>query len=154
MARTGPVAEVPVTDAKPARHQSWSPPSREEFMARLDEALTGAGDRQYRTNLGLQCWTFMDRVWSRRTSAVHARSQWNLELPRVFRTREFAVILRGCLHFQVLIHGLLRSTVPECGVKALPIVAQLDVARDVLPCFLACRVDGPVNAFDFQRAIE
>jgi hypothetical protein len=47
-------------------------------MARLDEALTDAGDRQVRTNLGLQCWTFMDRVWSRRTSAVHARSQWNL----------------------------------------------------------------------------
>jgi hypothetical protein len=78
MASTGPVADVPVTAATPARHQSWSPPSREEFMARLDEALTDAGDRQYRTNLGLQCWTFMDRVWSRRTSAVHARSQWNL----------------------------------------------------------------------------
>ena len=78
MASTGPVADVPVTAAKPAIHQSWSPPSREEFMARLEEALTDAGDRQYRTNLGLQCWTFMDRVWSRRTSAVHARSQWNL----------------------------------------------------------------------------
>ena len=78
MARTGPVADVPVTAAKPAKHQSWSPPSREEFMARLDEALTDAGDRQVRTNLGLQCWTFMDRVWSRRTSAFHARSQWNL----------------------------------------------------------------------------
>ena len=78
MAGTGPVADVPVTAAKPAKHQSWSPPSREEFMARLDEALTDASDRQVRTNLGLQCWTFMDRVWSRRTSAVHARSQWNL----------------------------------------------------------------------------
>ena len=64
MASTGPVADVPVTAAKPAKHQSWSPPSREEFMARLDEALTDAGDRQYRTNLGLQCWTFIDRVWS------------------------------------------------------------------------------------------
>ena len=78
MAGTGPVAEVPVTDATPARHQSWSPPSREEFLARLGEALADAGDRQVRTNLGLQCWTFMDRVWSRRTSAVHARSQWTL----------------------------------------------------------------------------
>ena len=75
MASTGPVADVPVTAAKPAKHQSWSPPSREEFMARLDEALTDAGDRQVRTNLGLQCWTFMDRVWSRRTSAFHALSQ-------------------------------------------------------------------------------
>jgi hypothetical protein len=44
----------------------------------LDEVLADAGERQYRTNLGLQCWTFMDRVWSRRTNAVHARSHWNL----------------------------------------------------------------------------
>jgi hypothetical protein len=78
MASTVPAADVPVTAAKPAKPRSWSPPSREEFMARLDEALTDAGDRPYRTNLGLQCWTFMDRVWSRRTNAVHARSQWNL----------------------------------------------------------------------------
>lgn len=41
-------------------------------------ALADASDRQYRTNLGLQCWTFMERVWVRRTNAVHARSQWNL----------------------------------------------------------------------------
>src|SRR4029077_13988705 len=78
MAGTGPVADVPVTAARPARHQSWSPPSREEFMARLEEALTDAGDRQYRTNLGVHGWPSMDRVWWRRTSAVHARSQWNL----------------------------------------------------------------------------
>ena len=78
MASTVPVADVPVTAAKRAKPRSWSPPSREEFMARLDEVLTDAGDRAYRTNLGLQCWTFMDRVWSRRTYAAHARSQWNL----------------------------------------------------------------------------
>ena len=78
MACTGPVADTPVAAAKPAKKQPWSPPSRAEFTARLDEALTGAGDRPHRTNLGLQCWTFMDRVWSRRTNAVRARSQWNL----------------------------------------------------------------------------
>ena len=78
MVSTGPVAGAPVNAAKPAKRQSWSPPSLEDFRARLDEVLADAGDRQYRTNLGLQCWTFMDRVWSRRTSAVHARSQWNL----------------------------------------------------------------------------
>lgn len=78
MVSTGPVAGAPVNAAKPAKRQSWSPPSLEEFRARLDEVLADAGDREYRTNLGLQCWTFMDRVWSRRTSAVHARSQWNL----------------------------------------------------------------------------
>ena len=34
-------------------------------MARLDEALTRMPViARYRTNLGLQCWTFMDRVWS------------------------------------------------------------------------------------------
>lgn len=78
MVSTGPVAGAPVNAAKPAKRQSWSPPSLEDFRARLDEVLADAGDRQYRTNLGLQCWTFMDRVWSRRTSAVRARSQWNL----------------------------------------------------------------------------
>jgi hypothetical protein len=76
MVDAGPAGGVRVT-AKSAK-QSWSPPSVDEFKVRLDEALAGADDRQYRTNLGLQCWTFMDRVWSRRTSAVHARSQWNL----------------------------------------------------------------------------
>ena len=78
MVSTGPVADAPVNAAKPAKRQSWSPPSLEEFRARLDEVLADAGERQYRMNLGLQCWTFMDRVWSRRTNAVHARSQWNL----------------------------------------------------------------------------
>jgi hypothetical protein len=77
-----------------------------------------------------------------------------VEGPRVFRTREFAVILRGCLHFQALVHGLLRGPVPDCGVKTLPIVAQLNVARDVLPRFPACRIDGTVHPLDFQRAVE
>src|ERR1700691_2810126 len=76
------------------------------------------------------------------------------EGPRVFRTREFAVILRGSLHFQVLVHGLLRGPVPDCGMKTLPIIAQLDVARDIPICFPACRVDGTVHPLDFQRAIE
>lgn len=78
MASTGPIMGVPVTAAKPGERQAWSPPSPEEFRARLDEALADASDRPYRTNLGLQCWTFMERVWVRRANAVHARSQWNL----------------------------------------------------------------------------
>lgn len=60
------------------RQQSLTPPTREEFEGRLRQALTGADDIEYRANLGLQCWTFMDRVWQRRTSAASARSQWNL----------------------------------------------------------------------------
>jgi hypothetical protein len=60
-----------------AKQQPWSPPTREEFDARLNEALTDAADRQYRANVGMQCWTFMDRVWSRRTNAARARSQWD-----------------------------------------------------------------------------
>jgi hypothetical protein len=76
------------------------------------------------------------------------------EGPRVFRTREFAVILRGGLHFQVLVHDLFRGPVPECGVKTLAIIAQLDVPCDIFPCFPACRVHGPVHALDFQRAVE
>jgi hypothetical protein len=78
MTSTGSAGDVSGTAAKPGKQQSWSPPTRQEFEVRLGEALTGLADRQYRANLGLQCWTFMDRVWSRRTSAVHARSQWNL----------------------------------------------------------------------------
>ena len=77
MVSTGSVASVPVS-AKSAKQQSWSPSSREEFKARLDEALADVSDRQYRMNIGWQCWTFMDRVRFRRTNAVHARSQWNL----------------------------------------------------------------------------
>jgi hypothetical protein len=55
-----------------------TPPTREEFEARLHQALTGADDVEYRANLGLQCWTFMGRVWQRRMNAASARSQWNL----------------------------------------------------------------------------
>jgi hypothetical protein len=76
------------------------------------------------------------------------------ELPRVLRTCEFAVILRGCLHFPVLVHDLLRGPVSECGVETLPIVAQLDVACDVFACFPPCRVGGPVNPLDFESPIE
>jgi hypothetical protein len=36
------------------------------------------------------------------------------EPPRVLRTREFAVILRGGLHCSALVHDLLRGPVPEC----------------------------------------
>jgi len=78
MATTGPTVEAPVTAAKPAKRQSWSPPTREEFSARLDEVLADADNPQYRMNLGLQCWTFMERIWVRRTNAVSARKQWNL----------------------------------------------------------------------------
>jgi hypothetical protein len=76
------------------------------------------------------------------------------EGPRVFRTSEFAVILRSSLHFQVLVHGLLRGPVSDCGMKTLPIIAQLDVARDILMRCPACRVDGTVHLLDFQRTIE
>ena len=93
-----------------------------------------------------QRWAFKEPV---RLSGTNT-----YELPRVFRTREFAVILRGCRHFPVLVHGLLRGPVSECGVKTFPIVAQLDVARDVIPRFPACRIHGTVHALDFQRAVE
>jgi hypothetical protein len=88
------------------------------------------------------------------TRLTHSRMVMGGELPRVFRTREFAVILRGCRHFSVLVHGLLRGPVSECGAKTFPIVAQFDVARDVFACFPACRIDSPVHALDFQRAVE
>jgi hypothetical protein len=66
-----------VTATKPAKQKPWSPPSGDEFKARLDEVLAQADDRHYRMNIGLQCWTFMNRAWYRRTNAAHARAQWN-----------------------------------------------------------------------------
>lgn len=60
-----------------AGKQPWLPPAREDFDMRLERALTGADNVEYRANLGLQCWTLMDRAWYRRTSAVSARSLWN-----------------------------------------------------------------------------
>src|ERR1700683_2954675 len=76
------------------------------------------------------------------------------EAPPAFRTPGFMVILRGGRHFPELVHDLLRGPVSECGVKTLPIIAQLDVARDVFRCFPACRVDGAVDALDFQCSVE
>ena len=78
MATTGPTAKEPVDDAKSAKRQSWSPPSLDDFKKRMSEALADVDHLQYRTNLGLQCWTFMERIWIRRTNAVSARKQWNL----------------------------------------------------------------------------
>src|ERR1700748_986779 len=78
MPSAGPTPHVPVTATKPAKRQSWSPPLMDEFTARLGEALADVDRREYRTNLGVQCWTFMERVWVRRNNAVTARKQWNL----------------------------------------------------------------------------
>lgn len=77
MSVTRPGTDIGVTAVKPAKQKSWFPPSRDEFKARLDEALAQADDRTYRVNVGWQCWTFMDRTWYRRTNAAQARSQWN-----------------------------------------------------------------------------
>jgi len=77
MSSIGSTADLSVTGAKPAKQQPWSPPPVEDFKARLDEVLAQADGRQYRMNVGLQCWTLMNRAWSRRINATHARSQWN-----------------------------------------------------------------------------
>jgi hypothetical protein len=53
------------------------PPTRAYFERRLYQALAGADDVEYRANLGIQCWTFMGRVWQRRTNAHDARAKWN-----------------------------------------------------------------------------
>ncbi len=104
-------------------------------------------------SLGARGWD--NQLW-RLGGDLAVRLPWatQTEGPRVFRTHEFAVILRGYLHFPVLVHRLLRGPVTDCGVKTLPIVVQLDVTRDVFPCFPACRVDRPVNPLDFQHAVE
>jgi hypothetical protein len=57
--------------------QPGTPPARDHFEKRLRQALTGIDDIEYRVNIGMQCWTFMLRVWQRRTNAQNARKQWN-----------------------------------------------------------------------------
>jgi hypothetical protein len=47
-------------------------PTRAYFEKRLHQALADADDVEYRANLGMQCWTFMGRVWQRRTNAHDA----------------------------------------------------------------------------------
>jgi len=53
------------------------PPAREQFKKRLEDALAGVDDMAYRSNAGMQCWTFMVRVWARRDKAGSARTKWN-----------------------------------------------------------------------------
>src|SRR6266568_3467955 len=76
------------------------------------------------------------------------------ELPRVFRTGESCDYLRGCLHFQQLVHDFLRSPVTECRVKTSPIIAELDVARNVFRSLPACRIDGTVDQLDLDGAVH
>jgi hypothetical protein len=63
--------------ADQAERKPWAPPTLEEFQQRLQYALAGADDSDYRTNAGLQCWIFMERAWQRRVKATNARSLWN-----------------------------------------------------------------------------
>ena len=60
-----------------AQKNPWPPPEREDFDHRLDKALTGTDNEEYRKNIGAHCWVLMDRAWYRRTHAVSARALWN-----------------------------------------------------------------------------
>jgi hypothetical protein len=66
-----------VDSAATAESKPWRPPEPEAFEQRLRIALAGAEDEEYRINLGIQCWLFMDRVWQRRVKASQGRSLWN-----------------------------------------------------------------------------
>jgi len=48
----------------------------------------------------------------------------------------------------------LRSPVAERRMKTRPIIAELDVPRNILLRLLPCRVNRPVNALDLHRSIE
>ena len=39
-------------------------------------------------------------------------------------------------------------------MEASPIIPEIDIASDVLPCFLPGRVNGAVDPLDFQRRVE
>ena len=48
----------------------------------------------------------------------------------------------------------LRSPVAECRMETSPIIAELNVPRNVLSCFSDRRVHGTVDPLDFDRGIE
>ena len=50
--------------------------------------------------------------------------------------------------------NFLRSPIAERRVQASPIIPELDIACDVLPCFLSRRVNGAVNPLDLQGSVE
>src|SRR5215471_14430578 len=58
------------------------------------------------------------------------------------------------LPVQILVVGLLRSPVTECRMETFPIVADLDVPRNVLARTFPRRVGGPVDALDLHRGVE
>jgi hypothetical protein len=88
---------------------------------------------------------------ARLTTSGPARS--NLGCP-AFSGRVICGLLCCCLHAQILVVGLLRSSVPECGMKTHPIVPDLDVAGNIVACLLSRRIDCAVHALDFQCGIE
>src|SRR6266550_9568921 len=91
------------------------------------------------------------RCWPRPARFSPASGFW--AAPR-FPDNGIGAISCRELPVQVLVEGLLRSPVGECRMETSPIVPELDVPCNVLPCFLPCRVSSPVDALDFQRGIE
>ena len=67
----------------------------------------------------------------------------------------FICVISCCeLPVQVLVVGLLRSPVTECRMETLPIIADLDVPGNVLPCFLSRRVRGSIHPLDLNRRVK
>jgi hypothetical protein len=71
-----------------------------------------------------------------------------------FPDSRFGAISCCTLPVQVLVVDFLRSPVAECRMETRPIIAKLDVPRNVLPRFPDCRIHGTVHPLDFHRGIE
>ena len=54
------------------------------------------------------------------------------------------------LPIQVLVVDFLRRPVPERGVEPDPIIAKLDVPRNIVHRPFPCRIRGAVDPLDFQ----
>ena len=81
------------------------------------------------------------------TGPMPNTSVW--EAPR-FPDSFFDVNLCCELPVLVLVVDFLRCPVPERGVEPDPIIAKLDVPRNIFHCPFPCRIRGTVNPLDFQ----
>ena len=71
-----------------------------------------------------------------------------------FPDSRFGAISCCTLPVQVLVVDFLRSLIAERRVGTYLIVPELDVPRNILGCFLYCRVDGAVDPLDFDSRVE
>ena len=92
------------------------------------------------------------RPWTARQTGPGWR--WRSSWAPSFPDSGIGAISCCTLPVQVLVVDFLRSPVAECRMETSPIIPELDVPRNILPCFPYRRVHGTVDPLDFHRGIE